>query len=247
MFVCASSRCFAEIPFLEACPLIADLEFDRIEIWFDEAGKHLSAAKTAADPERFALQYREATRLTPVALWLETNVSAEVLAGLSKLAKLLRIAQITVPAASLGTPFNTEVDRLREYVRIGGTDGVRISLKTEIGRLTEDPRTAVELCQAVPGLGITLDPSHFLCGPYAKESYDAVFPVVYHTHLRDSTPQDLQVPVGLGEIDYSRLISQLEKENYRLALSVDIDTREMPTETRQLEMRKLRMLLDSLL
>ena len=30
--------------------------------------------------------------------------------------------------------------------------GIRLSLKTETGRLTEDPRTAVEICQAVRGM-----------------------------------------------------------------------------------------------
>ncbi len=139
------------------------------------------------------------------------------LAGFAKAAKLLRITQITLPASPLGTPFNTEVDRLREFVRLTSEDGIRLSIKTEAGHLTEDPHTAVELCQAVRGLGITLDPSYYMLGPNAGRSYDQVFPYVYHTHLRDSTSQSLQVQVGLGELDYTRLINQLKRRSYNRA------------------------------
>jgi len=247
VFVSASSRCFAELPFFEACPLMADLEFDKVEIWLADGSEHLQPADVAADPDAFATQYRDITRLTPVAFFLGCDVPPAVLGGIAKAAKLLRAAQVTVPASPLGTPFNTEVDRLRDFVARAGADGVRVSIKTQTGFLSEDPRTAVELCQAVPGLGITLDPSYYICGPHAGESFDQIYPHVYHVHLRDTSPQAVQVPVGLGEVDYSRLITHLEKVRYRLALSVDFETSEMSTETRQLEMRKLRMLLDSLL
>lgn len=247
MFVAASTRCFAEKPFQEACQLVTDLEYDRIEIWLDEDSNHLKPSEAAAEPERFCARYREMTRLTPVALSLEGNVPPAVLAGLAKLAKLLRVTQISIPASAVGTPFNTEIDRLREFVRVVSEDGIRLSIRTETGRLTEDPHTAVELCQAVRGLGLTLDPSHYICGPNRGQSYDQVFPHVNHVHLRDTTPDEVQVPVGLGEIDYSRLINQLRRESYNLALCVDILPAYAPEPTRGLELRKLRMLLETLL
>ncbi|MCA9071495.1 MAG: sugar phosphate isomerase/epimerase, partial [Planctomycetaceae bacterium] len=187
------------------------------------------------------------TRLTPIAITLEHDVDPETLAGLSKLAKLMRIAQVTVPASPLGTPFNTEIDRLREFVQITGHDGVRLSIKTKTGQLTEDPRTAVELCQSVPGLGITLDPSYYICGPCKGQNYDPVFPYVHHVQLRDTTPEQVQVQTGLGEVDYARLISLLEKQHYKLALSVDLIPEYTQDADRPLEMRKLKMLLDTLL
>ena len=247
MFVAASSRCFSEKPFFEACQLITDLEYDKVEIWMNREGEHLNPVPTAANPEKFVSQYREHTRLTPIAITLENDVEPGILAGLSKLAKTMRIAQLTVPASPLGTPFNTEIDRLREFVKITGSDGVRLSIKTKTGHLTEDPRTAVELCQAVPGLGITLDPSYYICGPYKGQSYDPVFPYVHHVQLRDTTPERVQVQTGLGEVDYARLISQLEKQKYNLALSVDLIPEYTDEADRPLEMRKLKMLLDTLL
>ena len=116
----------------------------------------------------------------------------------------------------------------------------------ETGRLTEDPHTAVELCQSVKGLGITLDPSYYVNGPNHGRPYDQVFPYVYHLQLRDTKPDALQVPTGLGEIDYSRLVAQLRKQDYTGVMSVELIPSLMDLDSRPLEMRKLRMLLESL-
>lgn len=247
MFVAASTRCFAELGFAEACYQISELEFDKVEIWMREEGD-MKPSEVAADPESFTATFREATRLTPIALCLEEEVDVETLKGICKFAKLLRVAQITIPASPLGTPFNTEIDRLREQLAAASHEGIRLSIKTKSGCLTEDPHTAVELCQAVRGLGLTLDPSYYICGTNQGKSYDQVFPYVYHVHLRDTSPDELQVQTGLGEVDYSRLINQLERQDYNLALSVEILPELLPDESaRPLEMRKLRMLLDTLL
>lgn len=248
MFVVASSQCFAELPLRQACAAIGDLGYDKIELWCDPAGAHLDAAAVAADPDRFAAAWRESTRLTPVALCVvDAELSPDALRGLGKAAKLLRFAQITVPASPVGTPFNMEVDRLRAYAAAVGPDGMRLSIKTRSGDLTEDPHTAVELCQAVKGLGLTLDPSYYVCGPHGGKDYDFVYPHVYHTHLRDTTPTDVQVPVGLGEIDYAKLIHRLSREKHDPLLSVDLLAGQTDPDTRGLEMRKLRMLLETLL
>ena len=247
MIIAASTRSFSELSFEDVCSRLTDLEYDKVELWISEESNQLKPSEIASDPEKFLLRYKDATRLTPVAMYLEENVEISVLAGLSKLAKLLRITQITIPASPLGTPFNTEIDRLRSFLEVTDPDGISLSLKTKTGFLTEDPHTAVELCQAVNGLGLTLDPSYYICGPNRGQGYDQVFPHVFHVHLRDTTPDQLQVQIGLGEIDYSRLINQLERQKYNRILSVDILPMPENPDGRLLELRKMRMLLDTLL
>lgn len=249
MYIAASSRSLASEPFDAACAQLAELEYDKIEIWLDEQSSHLKPSEVADDPEHFFARFRDKCRLTPIAFYLEHDVPSAVFHALCKTAKLMRVTQLTIPASPLGTPFNTEIDRLRERQRLAGSEGVRVSLKTKTGDLTEDPHTAVELCQAVPGLGLTLDPSYYICGPNKNKSFDIVFPYVFHTHLRDTTPEQVQVQIGLGEVDYSRLINHLARENYQRALSVDLlpDSANLPEINRPLEMRKLRMLLETLL
>ena len=244
--IVASTRCFAEVPLLEACEHIAHLEFDKIEILMDEQGDHFKPSEVTSDPEAAAARFRDGTRLTPTAFMLDHDVDDKTLTALMHFAKLMKVAHFTIRSSELGTPFNTEIDRLRQLISVTGKEGIRVAIKTETGRLTEDPHTAIELCQAVPGLGVTLDPSHYICRQ-PSVGYDMVFPHVFHMHLRDTSPTELQVMVGLGEVDYSRLITHLENENYNRLLSVELVPALTDPETRSLEMRKLRLLLESLL
>ena len=247
MFVAASTRNFVEKPFAEACYILDDLGFDKIELWFDDKHDHLNYRQILKDPDSFVARFRDATRLSPIAISVDDEVPSDMLRGISKLAKQLRIAQITLPAAKLGTPFNSEVDRLRDCLKICSADGVRVSIKIQTGHLTEDPDTAVELCRAAPGVGLTLDPSYLLCGPRKTEDCEQVYPYVFHVHLRDSNPDAIQVPMGLGQIDFSRMVAQLERHKYVRALSVELIPDLMPIDQRHIELRKIRYLMETLL
>jgi sugar phosphate isomerase/epimerase len=166
-------------------------------------------------------------------------------AACCRLAKATKVVALTMPAAELGTPFNAEIERLQQLVSIASREGVLVGIKTETGRITQDPDTAVVLCDNVKGLGLTLDPSHFIYGPHAGGNYDQVMKHVYNVHLRDTTKDRLQVRVGQGEIEYSRLLAQLAKANYNRALVVHIT--EMDEVDHPAELRKMRLLLESML
>ena len=247
MFVAASTRCFSDLPFEDACEQIAELEYDKVEIWFNEDQDHLTPSQVITDPDAFCARFRDVTRMTPIAMTLENELELDEFKVIIRIAQHFRLTQITIPASPLGTPFNAEIDRLKAYSRIAGADGIHVSIKTQTGRLTEDPHTAVELCQATPGVGLTLDPSYYICGPKPEQSFDQVFPYVFHTHLRDTLPDQLQVRIGLGEVDYSRIISQLQRHGYNLALSVELMPELLGDVDRAVEMRKMRRLLESLL
>ena len=252
MYVAVSTESFApadgpapDLAFV--CEKAEEAGFDKLELFLDAGGGTLDPAEIAADPEAFAQRYRDVTRLTPISFCLAEDVPAPVTAGLAKAAKQLKIAHLTVPSSPLGTPFNDEIDRLKAHHAAAAPEGVRVSVRTRSGELTEDPDTAVQLCGAVKGLGVTYDPSYFVSGPYAKVDQDGLFPHVFHVHLRDTSQDRLQVKTGLGEVDYSRLIASLEKANYAGALAVDLLPEEVDAEERALELRKLRMLLETLL
>jgi sugar phosphate isomerase/epimerase len=247
VFVAVSTRCFADHPFAEACAQLVDLEFDKVEIWMDESSPHLRVSEVADDPDGFVARYRETTRMPPVAFTAAHDLDLRELLGVTKAAKQLRVTQVTIPASPLGTPFNAEIERLRELTQVARQDGVRLSIRTESNKLTEDAHTAVELCGAVPGLGLSLDPSFFLRRPTSERAMDLVLEQTYHVHLRDSTAQDLQVQVGLGQVDYSKLVVQLRRVGYDRALSIEFLPELMDISQRPLELRKMRMLLESLL
>ena len=76
-------------------------------------------------------------------------------------------------------------------------------------------------------------------------STDKLMKYVYHMQLRDTNKKAFQVRVGQGDIEYGRLITQLQKLKYNRALTVSI--REQEGVDHVGELRKLRLLLESLL
>jgi sugar phosphate isomerase/epimerase len=249
VFVAASTDCFPDLPFEEALDRLLGLEFNRVEISIRENGPQLRPSEVLADLDGSISRCRNAQRLTPVAYYVDIDGEGpqyyEQFAACCKLAKATKVVSITVPSAELGTPFNGEVERLRELVSIASTDGILVSIKSEVGRMSQDPDTAVVMCNNVKGLGITLDPSHYICGPHKGGNYDQVLKYVTHVRLRDTSRTNLQVRVGQGEVEYGRLISQLARFSYNRALCAHIVP--MPDVDHSGEMRKLRLLLESLL
>lgn len=251
MFVAATTRCFSDLPLDAALHRMVDLEYTCVEIIIHERGGHMKPSEVAADPEAAIRACRQTHRLTPVAFSVEIDLPDDQreyyvqFAACCKLAKATKIVTITVPSAELGTPYNAEVERLRRMVAIASLEGVRVGLLTQVGRMTQDPDTAVVLCDNVKGLGITLDPSHYICGPHRGGNYEQVLPHVFHVRLRDTSKDQLQVRIGQGLIEYGKLISQLARFHYDRVLSVDMAP--MADVDQFAEMRKMRLLLESLL
>src|SRR5262245_2789092 len=144
--------------------------------------------------------------------------------AICRLARITMVPLLTIQAGAVGTPIDLEVQRLTRLLRMAEKDGLLLTLATLTDTLTEDPDVAVTLCERVPGLGLTLDPSHYIAGPLQGKNYDQVYPFVRHTHLRDSGrgPNQLQVHVGQGEVEYGRVINQLSRYQYDRLLTVDI-------------------------
>jgi sugar phosphate isomerase/epimerase len=248
VFVAASTECFPDLSPQEVLEALADLEYTAIELPIHENGRWPKPSEVAIDLERSVHFCRDTHRLDIAALDIGLAPGPqyyEHFAACCKLAKAIKVVTLVVPASALGTPFNEEIERLRKLVEIASLESAVVGLKTQVGCMTQDPDTAVVLCDNVKGLRLTLDPSHYIAGPHQGGNIEKVMKYVQHVHLRDSTKEKLQVRVGQGEIDYGKLIQQLEKAKYDRALSVQMT----PIEgfDHRAEMRKIRLLLESLL
>ena len=134
---------------------------------------------------------------------------------------------------------------MRRLVAIATMESAVVSIRSQVGRLSEDPDTVVVLCDNVKGLGVTLDPSHYVCQPNGSRNHDKLYKYTYNVHLRDTSKDELQVRVGQGEIDYGKLINMLRRVNYDRGLCIEIQPFKDADHTA--ELRKLRLLLESLL
>jgi sugar phosphate isomerase/epimerase len=249
VLVAASTRCFSDLPLAAAISRIIDLEYTCIEIDIDERGQQLRPSDVARNVQAAVEACWGTHRATIVGYRVDIDAEGDEyyqqFNACCRLAKATKVVTITVPSAELGTPFNQEVEHLERLVALAAREGVRVAIKSQLGRLSEDPDTVSVLCDNVPGLGLSLDPSHYLCNPNGSKKYERILKYVYHVYLRDSTKTELQVRIGQGEIEYGRLVSLLGKVHYDRALTVDV----MPMEglDHVAELRKMRLLLESLL
>ncbi len=252
MHVACSTQCFSRLSLQEALETIAELEFHKLDLAIIEKSNHLRPSQVAENVAAVAAMIRSEHSLSPAAITLEIAADdpTEYLrqfTAVCQLARLIRAPLVTIAAASSSSPVETEVVRLTKLNQIAEKDGITLSLATRQGTLTETPETAVELCERVPGLVLTLDPSHYVANQASVKSYDQVYPYVRHVHLRDTGrgPNQFQVHVGQGEIEYSRVIAQLERCQYNRLLTVDIHDQALECEKNP-EVRKLKFLLESL-
>jgi sugar phosphate isomerase/epimerase len=253
VFVACSTLCFGRYPLDQALRLIGELGFSKVDVALHEQGPHLRPSQVSADVSAAVHRIRNGPSLAPAAFDVKLEAANEEeserhLRAICRLARLSTVPLMTISAAPTGSGVNAEVQRLTGLVRRADAEGILLTVATRTGTLTEHPDTAVELCERVPGLGITLDPSHYIAGPNQGKNYDHVFPYVRHVLLRDTgrVAGQFQVRVGQGEVEYGRIVAQLARYNYERLLTVAIhDIPDAPF-AMEPEVRKLKYLLESL-
>jgi sugar phosphate isomerase/epimerase len=138
-------------------------------------------------------------------------------AALAKLAARLKARLINIMAPSAKADRDEMVRRLRKLQAAASQAGVLLTIETHCDQLTERPADALWLCRQVPGLGLTLDPSHYFAGPNQGANFDALYPFVQGTGFRAGgmSWKEIQRPWGKGPIDFAAVARKLESAGYR--------------------------------
>jgi sugar phosphate isomerase/epimerase len=254
VFVACSTLCFGRQPLTAALRAISEMGFSKVDVSVREDGPHLRPSEVAADVGRALQQLKTGHGLTVAALHLELepglnrDATATQVKAVCRLARVLTTPLVSIPAATSATELNAEIERLTWLSKLARFEGVALTVDTRTGTLTETPAVALDLCQRVPGLGIALDPSHYLIGAHHEDTFDCLYPYVQHVRLRDTNGKtsQLQVRIGQGEVEYGRIVNQLTRYNYQRMLSVDIHDTPDPGYEMSPEVRKLKYLLESL-
>ena len=253
MFVACSTLCFGKYSLTDALRIIGDLRFSKVDLAIHEEGHHLKPSQVAADVQHTAQMLKTICPLGLAAYHVRIRAEEHEdrirqLRAVCRLARLTAVPVICVPAPPAAEDPDRAVQQLTELVKLADAEGVILTIETHMGTLAETPEGAISLCDHAPGLSLTLDPSHFLVGPARGRSFDAVYPYVRHVRLRDTGagPNEFQVRVGQGQVDYGRIVNLLERQHYDRLLTVDI--RDIPDApfAMEPEVRKLKYLLESL-
>ncbi|TFH16515.1 MAG: sugar phosphate isomerase/epimerase [Lentisphaerales bacterium] len=97
----------------------------------------------------------------------------------------------------------------------GQDEGVRFAVELHGHSLIEQIETAFTILELAPGLGFTLDPSHFVCMEIPMARVAEIREHLYHVHLRNGKPGNFNVPMSEGNVDFAELKRMLSDVGYK--------------------------------
>jgi len=140
--------------------------------------------------------------------------------GLVRFARKIGCASIMlipgVVHAELGrhASFQSSVEELRALVGIANDGGLDLNIEACEPSVAEDPQDALRICREVPGLGLTLDYSHFVDPGYSQGEVEPLHAHARHIHIRQATPGKRVETVEEGTIDFGRIFELLKSSAY---------------------------------
>lgn len=236
---CRLSLCTWGMPLLtiaEACEVARVLGFDGVDVGSIAMGQDERRRMLEA-PARFG---RELAALElPIAtffyffgsdLRVDRNLAdpAAREANLADLALVLELCEeagaptltlspgIVNPGQTLAQATATSSEFLRRAVELGEARGITVMIEPGVVSIAESPAAVQALLARVPGLGLVLDYSHFVCLGFTQQEIDALLPMATHVHLRQARPGRLQerLESWSGTINFRLLFSQLHAMGY---------------------------------
>lgn len=109
-----------------------------------------------------------------------------------------------------GECFCYAVDGLERYVRLSEGSGIKVCLEPDVDSFLRTPAEALRLLDAVPGLGLTLDLSHFVCRGIGQAAITVLVPRADLLHVRQASPGKIVDYWAAGSIDFEGLVRDLE-------------------------------------
>ncbi|MBM3214108.1 sugar phosphate isomerase/epimerase [Candidatus Poribacteria bacterium] len=234
MIACGSLG-FTRQSFSRACAEIARLGFKAIDIAVMESWAHFNPSELATNVEDAVAVARSAlatSSLTPIALNAsagasDPNTETPRFRAICEFAAALEVPVICYAAPIEAVGFERALRRYERLAAMAAEAGVVLAVEAHARTMLETPEVAVQFCEAIPGLYLTLDPSHMWAGPHQGGSFDELYPLVRHTHWRDAGMawEHVQMPVGEGNVDLRGVMRGLKKAGYQGAYAVEyIDT-----------------------
>jgi sugar phosphate isomerase/epimerase len=118
------------------------------------------------------------------------------------------------PGQSRSQAITQSAEALKPMVEAGKNVDVDVLIEPHARSILNSPTTTRALVDAVPGLKIVLDPSHFVAMGYRQEEIDPLADITGHVHLRQAKPGVIQCKMEEGIVDFSGLFGALRDAGY---------------------------------
>lgn len=247
MELTCTSFSFPLLPFETSLRQIALLEIPNVDLGAHAGGSHLQPARIEADPLReadlvtraadaaelgiadlfptFGEGFRDRPVNTPDQAVRQANRRRfKAFVAFCRRAEcpgMTLLPGVVLPELGQERSFELAREALTELVEIGRSAGLRVSVEAHLESVVEQPEQALALVEAVPGLQLTLDYSHFIAGGVPAERVHPLLPHAGHFHARQAAPGHLQRPHGQGTIDFGDIVRRLREQSYAGAICVE--------------------------
>jgi sugar phosphate isomerase/epimerase len=112
------------------------------------------------------------------------------------------------------TSFRRAVDELAWRVECARGKQLRISIEPHLGSIVDQPQAVLELVNAIPGLELTLDYTHFVFQGIAEAEIEPLVQHARHFHARGAAPGRMQTTLRANTIDYERVLDVMAVTGY---------------------------------
>jgi sugar phosphate isomerase/epimerase len=236
MKIGACSFAFGPKTLRESGQIIKDLGFDLMDLGVCLGNTQIHPVQAAERPEQVALmaiEVLEQLELRPDECFVldfgepinhpEESIRKEtrrLFPGLVKFASkvgcrsIMLLPGIVHPDLGKDRSFQLTMTELRELVKIADDGGILLNIEPCEPSVAENPEDAMILCQEVPGLGLTLDYSHFIDPGYDQSEVEPLHQFTRHLHARQAMPDKRVERVEKGTIDFARIISLLRQQSF---------------------------------
>jgi len=92
--------------------------------------------------------------------------------------------------------------------------GLQLNIEPHWHSLAESPERAIWFCEQVPGLGLTLDYSHFVAQGYTQDDVEPLHAYTHHMHARQARLGFTNAPRQEGTIDFRRIMKKLRADRW---------------------------------
>lgn len=127
---------------------------------------------------------------------------------------LFLLPGILGPGQRRGDAFASATEMFRSAMSVVAEHGVTLSIEPHVHSILESPAATLEFLEAVPGLRLQLDYSHFVCLGWTQAELDALIPFAAHVHLRQARAGRLQERLQYGTINFNSLLDALSAQGY---------------------------------
>ena len=231
---------FPLLPHPQALQLIAMLGFEGVDIGLFEERSHLWPSREFADAASAAQELKRTLAnigLQPADIFLQTAPDFTVYPANHPDAARRRKARdwflrtleyanvcgcrhvtilpgVHVAGEAFETSFARCVDELNWRVEQARLHEVVFGVEAHVGSLVPTPLQVEALVQAVPGLTLTLDYTHFTRAGLPDSAVEPLLRYASHFHVRGAREGRLQTGFAANTIDYARVETAMEEAGY---------------------------------